>query len=417
MTEDQATAVADGAQRREPRMQTVDFTRPTKFTADHERRLRRVLATFCRTSSTRLAAELRVPVELEVVGAEQLTWSHAHDKLPPAALCAIVELRPADTRMLLCADIGFMLTAIESLLGGPPDAPPPERRLTEIDLALAEHMFESMLGQLSVVWRDLAGVELALAGVDTAMETAQVAPVSEPTLALTLEARMLGAIQTLTLLVPHQAIAPIEDRILGRAGRGAAEVPPAVRSQLRGALAGVEVTLCAEIAGSDLTATEVLSLGPGDTLGLGVPTAAGLALCVEGAPVLRGIPGRSGVRRAIQVVETVEPAAGEPTAPRLGSGGGGAAAAGSASGPLNRSLGAVPVGVWAELGQVRMETAAVVDLPPGAVVELDRRVDDPICLYVNGMPFATGGLVVAEGSEWAVRIDALSGSAADFDAA
>lgn len=406
---DNATAVADGpAPRREPRMQTIDFTRPTKFTADHERRLRRVLATFCRTSSTRLAAELRVPVELEVVGAEQLTWSHAHDKLPPAGLCAIVALQPpADTRMLLAVDIGFMLTAIESLLGGPPDAPPPERRLSEIDLGLAEHMLESMLAQLSVVWRDLAGVELALAGVDSAMETAQVAPVSEPTLVLTIVARMHGVEHTLTLLVPHQAIAPIEDRILGRDAGGGAAVEPAVRDQLRGALGGVEVTLRAEIAGSDLTATEVLSLGPGDTLGLGVPTAAGLELCVEGAPVLRGVPGRSGVRRAVQIVETVAPAAAEPTAPRLGVTGAAAAPAPSASGPLNASLGAVPVGVWAELGRVRMETAAVVDLPPGAVVELDRRVDDPICLYVNGMPFATGGLVVAEGSEWAVRIDAL----------
>ncbi len=77
------------------------------------------------------------------------------------------------------------------------------------------------------------------------------------------------------------------------------------------------------------------------------------------------------------------------------------------SAALGRSLGAVPVGVWAELGRVRMPTAAVVDLPPGAVVELDRRVDDPIRLFVNGLPFATGGLVVAEGAEWAIRIDAL----------
>jgi flagellar motor switch protein FliM len=45
-------------------MKKIDFTRPTKFTPDHERRLGRALAAFCRTSSTRLSAELRLPIEL-----------------------------------------------------------------------------------------------------------------------------------------------------------------------------------------------------------------------------------------------------------------------------------------------------------------------------------------------------------------
>ena len=54
---------------RRRRMRAVDFTRPTKFTSDQERRLKRSLEAFCRTASTRLSAELRVPLELEVINA------------------------------------------------------------------------------------------------------------------------------------------------------------------------------------------------------------------------------------------------------------------------------------------------------------------------------------------------------------
>ena len=43
--------------------------------------------------------------------------------------------------------------------------------------------------------------------------------------------------------------------------------------------------------------------------------------------------------------------------------------------------------------------------PPGAVVELDRQADEPIDLYVNGTLFATGRLVVVDGTDWAVRIE------------
>jgi flagellar motor switch protein FliN/FliY len=75
---------------------------------------------------------------------------------------------------------------------------------------------------------------------------------------------------------------------------------------------------------------------------------------------------------------------------------------------LDEALRAVSVRVWAELGRRRMPIGSLVGTPPGAVVELDREADEPVDLYVNGMRFATGRLVVSDGGEWAVRIDALA---------
>ena len=65
----------------------------------------------------------------------------------------------------------------------------------------------------------------------------------------------------------------------------------------------------------------------------------------------------------------------------------------------------IPVRVWAELGRARMPSAQIVGLPTGAVVELDRQADDAIDLFVNGTHFATGRLVVVDGTDWAVRIE------------
>ena len=62
------------------------------------------------------------------------------------------------------------------------------------------------------------------------METAQTAPVSEPTLALTIEARMERESATLALLLPYSAIAHVVHRFSARddvAARGARdEAPP-----------------------------------------------------------------------------------------------------------------------------------------------------------------------------------------------
>ena len=86
-----------------------------------------------------------------------------------------------------------------------------------------------------------------------------------------------------------------------------------------------------------------------------------------------------------------------------------AAADGAADGPRAGapSLAGISVRVCAELGRARMPSAEIVGLPAGAVVELDRQADEPIDLYVNGRRFATGRLMVVDGSDWAVRIETI----------
>lgn len=71
-------------------------------------------------------------------------------------------------------------------------------------------------------------------------------------------------------------------------------------------------------------------------------------------------------------------------------------------------LDGVGVRVAAELGRVDMTIRRAVSLAPGAVVELDRELEDPIDLYVNGRRFATGRLVTLDGDEWAVSIDTVA---------
>ena len=112
-------------QQRRRRMRAVDFTRPTKFTSEQERRLKRSLEAFCRTASTRLSAELRVPLELEVINSTQLTWSSAHGQVLSGSITAVLEAKPIGTRLMLSLEPGLVLGAIELLLGGadPPDRP------------------------------------------------------------------------------------------------------------------------------------------------------------------------------------------------------------------------------------------------------------------------------------------------------
>jgi flagellar motor switch protein FliN/FliY len=125
-------------------------------------------------------------------------------------------------------------------------------------------------------------------------------------------------------------------------------------------------------------------------------TRGAVSVCGEPCRIVQLVPNAFVVRmtRAFDELGSEVPA--QDAGPRSGGAGGGTG---------RPSLAGIPVRVWAELGRAQMASADVVGLPPGAVVELNRQADEPIDLYVNGRRFATGRLVVADGADWAVRIE------------
>ncbi len=66
----------------------------------------------------------------------------------------------------------------------------------------------------------------------------------------------------------------------------------------------------------------------------------------------------------------------------------------------------VKVRVWAEIGRTRMPLADAVALNEGVLVDLDRVHHEPIDLFVNGLHYGRGRLVMVEG-EWALTVDEI----------
>ena len=291
---------APGVQRRGQRMRTVDFSRPTKFTSDHQRRISRSIDTFCQTAATRMSAELRFPIELEAINTAQVTWSAAQSQLPPSSLAVTLEVQPIGTRMLLTVEQSMILTAIECLLGGLPDKPPRERRFSEIDWSLTRRLIDGIVGQLSLVWQDLGGLSLQIEDIDVHSDaSSQVASVSEPTFVVMIESRMNKQSTAMALLIPWLAIDPVADRISGREigddddGRES--------SDMGRALSVAPVTLRAEVAALQMPVQEILALTPGSVIKLGARADEGIALFAENVKLGRAHPGCNGPRRAVQI--------------------------------------------------------------------------------------------------------------------
>jgi flagellar motor switch protein FliN/FliY len=73
------------------------------------------------------------------------------------------------------------------------------------------------------------------------------------------------------------------------------------------------------------------------------------------------------------------------------------------------ALSDIKLRVWAELGRAELPLGDALGLPLGAVVELDQAANAPVDLFVNGMRFARGRLIVTDDAEWAFALDEVSG--------
>jgi flagellar motor switch protein FliM len=318
-----ALTAAGGTARRPRRIRDIDFSRPTKLSPVEQNRFEQAHAGFCRAMSLRLSTELRTSIELEVVNSAQLTWAAALRDVPQPSILAVASSAPpkrrqsdeggpaagapVETSILISVEQQLVFRMIERLIGGAHTDTEISRGLTEIEAGLARRIFSSLLTTLSVAWQELLGVSLRLVDLESQSVSVELAAPSDPTLVLTMVAKDRAGSSTISLLVPYASIASASKRLSGKApeqheegrqpGHEAAEA-------MRSAIGGVDVEVRAEVGAISLTIGEVLALSEGDILRLGPAGSEGVY--VGEKRLNRAKPGRSGGRRAVQIVDQFE---------------------------------------------------------------------------------------------------------------
>src|SRR4051812_5454058 len=294
--------------RRAKRVRDIDFSRPSKFTQEQQKRIERAHETFCRAATTQLSAQLGAQVELEVINVAQHVWSSAVAEVPTPSVFAVLEAKPLGTRILLSLELPALLRRLGGRRGGGDDGRTAPGELPEMELPLPRRIFDSLIGQLSIIWLDLLGVELVLLELDTAPQSVQLVPPSDPSLTVTMENRLADTSSTMSLIVPHRAIASqIHALSSGHFGDSEAPEPDrAVAADVRASLSEVDVEVRVEVASTEMPIADVVALKPGDIVRFGVPAASGVMLYAENVGIHRARPGRSEHARAVSVLEQME---------------------------------------------------------------------------------------------------------------
>src|SRR3954454_24216066 len=292
---------AETGRKRASAIRVVDFRRTVKFKAEHQDRLKRAVETFCRVASTRLTSELRSATELELLQVEQGMWSRVHAELTASSLCAVIAPGPERPAIVLSCEQPLVLEAVDRLLGSDGRTDVLERPLTDVDRLIARRFITTLTTGLGSAWKEMCTEDLELQRVMSYEQVADLCAIEEPTLVLTVEAKIDRASTVMTLLVPFNAIG-------ARLARMRSRPPPDPRSgqDVAASLREVDVELRAEVGSTMLTADQVTQLKPGDVIALD-NAAAGAVMCyADKVPRSAARPGRNGRKRAVQVDSTLE---------------------------------------------------------------------------------------------------------------
>jgi flagellar motor switch protein FliM len=296
---DDNRTVAPPPTTRRRHIRTVDFSRPSTFSKEQERRLRRAHEVFCRSASTAISGEARTPVDFEVLDVRQLTWSNAVRETEHNAIYAVTRIGgPNGSHVVMALERIFVLTLIDRMCGGADSVPAQERKLSDIDMVLTEGVMRALVDQLSVVWAQWFDVRLSFEQLEIDTRGIQVAQLAEPTVVVTIECWFAKNTFLLTLMLPEAAVREASATFLAREAAARVEDPVAAQA-MRRALGSIAIELRARVGSVELSADELLALCEGDVIRLGPAT--GVTLYADDVAVHRGRPGRDRGKRAVQI--------------------------------------------------------------------------------------------------------------------
>ena len=211
--------------------------------------------------------------------------------------------------MLVSTELHAMRAIVDRMLGGVElREAPAEQELTEIELAIARRVLDSIVEELSRTWEELIGVTLAVDWLDVQLQNLQLAPPSEPTIALTVQIHFDELTASLSVAFrsarsrarwggcrPAPATCPARARPTSRRPRRSPS-----RCRRRSSSCGSRSPrrscrwpTCWRCS----RATSSVSTRQADT---------GVTLFAEVVPVHRARPGRRGAKRAVEVLERLE---------------------------------------------------------------------------------------------------------------
>jgi flagellar motor switch protein FliM len=279
-----------------------DFGGSSRLSSDQVHVVTTLHESLARRLGNSLGAYLRVGFEMNLVAAEQLTYTEFMARAPELTYFASLHILPIDARAVFQADLSLVFPIVDLVLGGSGADPIEPRDLTEIE----EQIFETVAGliarDLQITWAPVLQLDIQFEQRQQQAHVQSLMLPLEKILSLSFEIRLPDAHGSIKFALPA-VVANALLRKLSVQWSFSGRLPSReVRRQVREQLLDSRFAVQLDLAPSSLKVRECLSLEPGGVLILPQRAQDPVYLNISGKPMFLAHPVRQGTQRAARIV-------------------------------------------------------------------------------------------------------------------
>ena len=285
------------------KIKTYDFNRPNRFSKDHMRTLEMLHEIFSRGFTASAAAYLRTVADIKVVSVSQLPFREYTMSLPRPDCIFVMKMEPLDGSLLLEMNPELVLTLIDRILGGPGKAPMAARELTLIEQSVIEKIVNRGLESLQEAWLKVGHFQPKLTGYETTAQFVQIVAPSEIAAVIEFEVKVNDVTGKMSMCIPYVVLEPIIGDLSAQKWFtvGKKESTAETVESLTRVMKETTVPFVARVGSAQITVQELLRLKAGDVVRLNTSPHEEIDVLIEGLIKLRGRPGMSSKKKAIQI--------------------------------------------------------------------------------------------------------------------
>lgn len=189
-----------------------NFRRPDKFSKEHLRGLQDIHREFARQLEMNLTAYLSLPIEIDVVSVDQLTYDEFTHSMPESIAIGLLELTPLPNQVLLGINFEILSSIVDRMLGGVGVCEDMSHEMTDIEESLAKQFIKRTVSTLETSWAHIVPVKGTVDALATNYQNVQVASPGEIVALITFEIQIASKyFGLMSLCYPY----PVLENILG----------------------------------------------------------------------------------------------------------------------------------------------------------------------------------------------------------
>jgi flagellar motor switch protein FliM len=251
-----------------PDVQTFDFRLPNRLSKNQLRTLQAVHESFGETLGSYLISRLQTNVNVSVSSVDQIFYSEYVLSVPSPSCLYIVRIVESDAFAIMELSPQLVLAMVSRLLGGQTEQEKKARLITRIEQRIAKGIVQRGIADLQKAWQAIANLNFRFERYETEGDFAQIVPLSEIVLVVSLELAFGEQKYLMNLCFPTFALEPILAKLnMQNVGTLSITKHDAEWSNmLKRQVTSTGVELVGVLGSTNLTLRELVELKPGDVI-------------------------------------------------------------------------------------------------------------------------------------------------------